>query len=147
MHRRADLPFRGVQKDLEGRLGASPPTQRFAVVPLEILLGGALYLSAGLLSTRAHPPILLIVMIALQGTVYMCSLTAALWNLRAARVPDREIPSSLRGAAGPPSAEPAAVVCLGRCRQHQSGGGNSGRCDCLSLLAKEPIAQLPAPAA
>jgi hypothetical protein len=46
-----------------------------------------LYASAGLLSTLSHPPLLLIFIISLQGSVYLCAPIAALWNLRAQRVP------------------------------------------------------------
>jgi hypothetical protein len=49
----------------------------------EALLAIALFTSAGLLAARQHPPILLIVIVAIQGTVYACSPIASLWNLRA----------------------------------------------------------------
>ena len=49
----------------------------------EGLLAVALYLSAGLLAASAHPPLLLVAIISLQGCVYMCTPVAALWNLRA----------------------------------------------------------------
>ncbi len=49
----------------------------------EALLAIALYTSAGFLAARHHPPILLIVIVAIQGTVYACSPIASLWNLRA----------------------------------------------------------------
>jgi hypothetical protein len=49
----------------------------------EALLAVALFVSAGLLSARAHPPIILIIIIAIQGLVYGCAPMAALWNLRA----------------------------------------------------------------
>jgi cellulose synthase/poly-beta-1,6-N-acetylglucosamine synthase-like glycosyltransferase len=54
---------------------------------LETLLSGALYSSAGLLATLSHPPLLLIFIMSLQGTVYLCAPIASLWNLRAQRVP------------------------------------------------------------
>ena len=50
----------------------------------------ALYTSAGLLIAAGNPPILLITIILVQGSVYACSLIAALWNMRAQRVPDEE---------------------------------------------------------
>jgi cellulose synthase/poly-beta-1,6-N-acetylglucosamine synthase-like glycosyltransferase len=53
----------------------------------EFLLAAALYVSAGLLAAERHPPLLLIGIIALQGTVYFCTPLAAMWNLRAQRVP------------------------------------------------------------
>jgi hypothetical protein len=52
----------------------------------ESLLAGLLYASAGLLATLRHPPLLLIAIVSLQGTVYLCGPIAALWNLRAQRV-------------------------------------------------------------
>ena len=57
---------------------------------VETLLAFALYASAGLLGASAHPPVLLIVIVLLQGTVYACSPIASLWNLRAQRVPAHE---------------------------------------------------------
>jgi cellulose synthase/poly-beta-1,6-N-acetylglucosamine synthase-like glycosyltransferase len=55
------------------------------IIRWEGLLAAALYASAGLLSTLSHPPLLLIVIICLQGTVYLCGPIASLWNLRAQR--------------------------------------------------------------
>jgi len=57
---------------------------------VEAVLAIALYVSAGLLAASAHPPLLLIFIIALQGTVYLCSPISALWNLRAQLVPGHE---------------------------------------------------------
>ncbi len=51
----------------------------------ETLVAAALYVSAGLLSARSHPPILLIIIISIQGSVFLCGPIAALWNLRAQR--------------------------------------------------------------
>ncbi len=56
----------------------------------EALVGSALWASAGLLAARAHPPVVLIFVIATQGAVYICSVAASLWNLRAQRVPGLE---------------------------------------------------------
>ena len=53
----------------------------------ESLLAVALYVCAALLARTANPPLLLIFIICLQGTVYLCAPIAALWNLRAQRVP------------------------------------------------------------
>ncbi len=53
----------------------------------ESTLALALYASAGLLATRRHPPVVLVVLIAFQGTVYACAPIASLWNLRAQLVP------------------------------------------------------------
>src|SRR3984893_16205569 len=41
----------------------------------------ALFISAGLLAASAPPPLLLIFFICVQGTVYVCSPIASLWNL------------------------------------------------------------------
>jgi cellulose synthase/poly-beta-1,6-N-acetylglucosamine synthase-like glycosyltransferase len=57
---------------------------------VETLLAVALYALAGLLIQSAQRPILLITIILVQGTVYACSPIAALWNMRAQRVPDEE---------------------------------------------------------
>jgi cellulose synthase/poly-beta-1,6-N-acetylglucosamine synthase-like glycosyltransferase len=57
---------------------------------IEALLAVALYTAAGFLIASAHPPILLIIIILIQATVYGCAPTAALWNLRAQRVPAGE---------------------------------------------------------
>jgi cellulose synthase/poly-beta-1,6-N-acetylglucosamine synthase-like glycosyltransferase len=57
---------------------------------VETLLAVALYTSAALLTASAHPPLLLIAIISLQGTVYLCTPIAALWNLRARLVPGHE---------------------------------------------------------
>jgi hypothetical protein len=54
------------------------------------LLAVLLYVCAALLARIAHPPLLLIFIICLQGTVYLCAPIAALWNLRAQRVPATE---------------------------------------------------------
>ncbi|MGO9584252.1 MAG: glycosyltransferase [Acidimicrobiales bacterium] len=54
---------------------------------LETLLAGALFVSAGLLATLSRPPLLLILIMSLQGMVYSCAPIASLWNLRAQRVP------------------------------------------------------------
>ncbi len=54
---------------------------------VETLLAVALYTSAGLLAASAHPPWLLVVIIAIQGSVYACSPVASLWNQRAQRLP------------------------------------------------------------
>jgi len=53
----------------------------------ETLMTIALYASAGLLAASAHPPWLLVVIIAIQGSVYACAPIASLWNQRAQRLP------------------------------------------------------------
>ena len=54
---------------------------------VESVLTVALYVSAGLLAAGRRPPLLLIVIVALQGTVYACAPIASFWNMRAQRVP------------------------------------------------------------
>jgi cellulose synthase/poly-beta-1,6-N-acetylglucosamine synthase-like glycosyltransferase len=54
---------------------------------VEWLLALALFAAAGCLLALGHPPVLLIVIIGVQATVYLCSPIAALWNLRAQQVP------------------------------------------------------------
>ena len=56
----------------------------------EALMGAALYTCAALLAATAHAPIVLFVIIVVQGTVYMTSPITSLWNLRAQRVPASE---------------------------------------------------------
>jgi cellulose synthase/poly-beta-1,6-N-acetylglucosamine synthase-like glycosyltransferase len=57
---------------------------------IETLLALSLYTAAGFLIASAHPPILLIFIISVQASVYVCAPIAALWNLRAQRVPADE---------------------------------------------------------
>ncbi len=70
------------------KTGSAPHPLRTAlrVSRWEGLLAAALFASAALLAINAHPPILLIVIVSLQGIVYCCSPLASLWNLRAERV-------------------------------------------------------------
>ena len=56
----------------------------------ETLVAIALYASVVLLALSAHPPWLLIFIIAVQATVFACAPTVALWNLRAQRIPRTE---------------------------------------------------------
>jgi hypothetical protein len=57
---------------------------------VETLLAAALYVSAGLLAGLRHRPWLLIFLVAVQATVYLCAPIAAVWNLRAQAVPDQQ---------------------------------------------------------
>jgi hypothetical protein len=54
---------------------------------VETTLSVALYIGAGLLATSHHPPWLLIFIILLQATVYLCGPIASVWNLWAVGVP------------------------------------------------------------
>jgi hypothetical protein len=58
----------------------------FRLCRWEALLAVALYTSAGLLAALRHAPVLLIIIMVIQGSVYACSPIASLWNLRAQRV-------------------------------------------------------------
>lgn len=56
----------------------------------ETLFAVALYVSAALLAASAHPPILLIFIVSVQGSVFACTPIASLWNLRAQLVSPHE---------------------------------------------------------
>lgn len=56
----------------------------------ETVMATSLLAAVGVLSTLAHPPILLISICAVQGFVYACGPIAALWNVRAEPVPREE---------------------------------------------------------
>jgi hypothetical protein len=70
--------------------GAHQLRKAARLVRSEAVLAVALYVCAALLARSAHPPLLLIFIICLQGTVYLCAPIAVLWNLRAQRVPGIE---------------------------------------------------------
>jgi hypothetical protein len=55
----------------------------------ETALAAALYTCAGLLAAARHPSWLLIFIIVVQATVYLCGPIAAVWNLRAQTAPGR----------------------------------------------------------
>jgi cellulose synthase/poly-beta-1,6-N-acetylglucosamine synthase-like glycosyltransferase len=57
---------------------------------VETLFAAVLYVSAGLLAGLRHRPWLLIFLIVVQATVYLCAPIAAVWNLRAQAVPGQE---------------------------------------------------------
>jgi cellulose synthase/poly-beta-1,6-N-acetylglucosamine synthase-like glycosyltransferase len=57
---------------------------------VETCLALALYACAGLLIVKSHPPIILIFIVLVQASVFMCSPIAALWNIFAQRVPAHE---------------------------------------------------------
>jgi cellulose synthase/poly-beta-1,6-N-acetylglucosamine synthase-like glycosyltransferase len=56
----------------------------------ETALAVALYASAGLLAGLRHRPWLLIFIVLLQATVYLCGPLVAVWNLRTQGVPGQE---------------------------------------------------------
>jgi hypothetical protein len=53
---------------------------------VEATLAVALYIGAGILATSHHPPWLLVFIIFIQATVYLCGPIASVWNLWAAGV-------------------------------------------------------------
>ena len=57
---------------------------------VETVLAIALYAAAGLLAAVRHGPWLLVVIIFIQATVYLCGPIAAVWNLKAQAVPAKE---------------------------------------------------------
>jgi hypothetical protein len=57
---------------------------------VETVLALALYTAVGLLLALKDPAIVLLVILVVQATVYLCAPIAALWNMRAQRVPDHE---------------------------------------------------------
>jgi cellulose synthase/poly-beta-1,6-N-acetylglucosamine synthase-like glycosyltransferase len=56
----------------------------------ETALAVALYISVGLLAGLRHKPWLLIFLIFVQATVYLCGPVVAVWNLRAQAIPGQE---------------------------------------------------------
>jgi cellulose synthase/poly-beta-1,6-N-acetylglucosamine synthase-like glycosyltransferase len=56
----------------------------------ETALAAALYVAAGLLAAGRHRPWILIAIIVVQATTYLCGPIAAVWNLRAQAAPGRE---------------------------------------------------------
>jgi cellulose synthase/poly-beta-1,6-N-acetylglucosamine synthase-like glycosyltransferase len=59
----------------------------FRISRFETLLAVSLFTAVGVLVAFTNPPLLLLIIIGLQGAVYLCAPVAALWNLRAQRVP------------------------------------------------------------
>src|SRR5215831_11383652 len=57
---------------------------------VETILAIALYIACGLLISLPHPPWLLIFIIVLQATVYVCGPVAAVWNLWSQGAPSQE---------------------------------------------------------
>src|SRR5207245_436518 len=53
------------------------------LTPVEMILSIALYICTGVLAGLRHPPWLLIFLIFVQATVYLCGPIASVWNLRA----------------------------------------------------------------
>jgi cellulose synthase/poly-beta-1,6-N-acetylglucosamine synthase-like glycosyltransferase len=66
----------------------------------ETALAAALYTCAGLLAATRHQPWLLIFIIVVQATVYLCGPIAAVWNLRAQTAPGRARQHAFAGRRG-----------------------------------------------
>jgi hypothetical protein len=62
----------------------------FRLSRVELVLALSLYAAIACLFVFTNPPPLLILTVLVQATVYACSPVAALWNLRAQRVPSEE---------------------------------------------------------
>ena len=62
----------------------------------ETAMAAALYLSTGLLASLKHPPWLLVFIVFVQATVYLCGPIAAVWNLGTQSVPRTGAPQQLR---------------------------------------------------
>jgi hypothetical protein len=73
-----------------GAAGGARLRKALRISRVETLLAAALFTAVGLLVAFADPPPLLLFIIGLQGLVYVCAPVAALWNLRAQRVPAHE---------------------------------------------------------
>ena len=57
---------------------------------VETILAIALYIASGLLISLPHPPWLLVFIVVLQATVYVCGPVAAVWNLWSQGAPGQE---------------------------------------------------------
>ena len=82
------------------------------------MLAAALYASAGLLAGLRHQPWLLIFLIFVQATVYLCGPIAAVWNYRARAVPAHERQPALAARRRRPRAlfpRPAAAALTALC--------------------------------
>jgi cellulose synthase/poly-beta-1,6-N-acetylglucosamine synthase-like glycosyltransferase len=73
-----------------GAAGGARLRKALRITRVETLLAAALFTAFGLLVAFADTPPLLLFIIGLQGLVYTCAPFAALWNLRAQRVPAHE---------------------------------------------------------
>jgi len=85
----------------------------------ETALAVALYISAGVLAALPRPPVLLVFIVVVQGTVYLCGPIASVWNLRAQTVPaqQRRLRAERRRRSWALVPRPAAAalgaLCLG----------------------------------
>ena len=83
----------------------------------EMVLAAGLFLCAGLLAASSSKHILLVVMIFVQGSVYLCAPVTAFWNVRAQLVPTAARPRHF--AAQQAHVGPRAAIL-------RRGGGRTG---------------------
>ena len=108
LYRRDGTARRGLPADLQGRRPSHASSQRSRLTRVETILAVALYISVGLLAVLRHRPWLLVFIIFLQATVYLCGPIASVWNLWAQGVPARSTGAAstndacARSAAGGP---------------------------------------------
>ena len=84
----------------------------------ETLLAAVLYVSAALLVVLRHPPWLLVFLVFLQATFYLCAPIAALWNMRARTAEtdtERRAIAERRSRPRFLLPRPAALVLLAAC--------------------------------
>ena len=114
------------------------------LVRWETILAIALYVAVGLLAALAHPPWLLIFIILVQATAYLCGPIASVWNLRAQGVPghkrrqlaERRLRAERRRRAWTPVPRPAAAALTALC----VGGVTSAFVAPVSLLKATKVA-------
>ena len=68
----------------------------------EMVLAAGLFICAGLMAASSSKHVLLVVMIFVQGCVYLCAPVTAFWNVRAQMVPTSARARHVRGATGTP---------------------------------------------
>ena len=78
-------------------------------------MAAALYLSTGLLASLKHPPWLLVFIVFVQATVYLCGPIAAVWNLGPSPFRDRSAAaaSPIAALAGAGAGAGAGFCCPG----------------------------------
>jgi cellulose synthase/poly-beta-1,6-N-acetylglucosamine synthase-like glycosyltransferase len=69
----------------------------------ETILAVALYVCVGLLVGLVHAPLLLISIVFLQATVYLCAPIASLWNMRSQQVPAHVVQRRLEARRARPA--------------------------------------------
>src|SRR5579859_1552155 len=114
----------------------------------ETAMAVALYISVGLLASLRHRPWLLIFLIFIQATVYLCGPIAAVWNLRAQgvlgqahqrRLAERRLRAQRRRRARALVPRPAAAALTALC----VGGVTSAFVAPVSLLHTVSVSRVP----